>query len=119
MPALKRSIEVDTDSVAGGSRILVGQRENKGGVITQADPPLADAQAALWLAEEHHIRREREVVVILQGVTSEKLWSLGHTVTTWLPEEQMDKHARKCFVSLRFYNCYNINLQKLKEIRKF
>lgn len=93
MSSLERAVEVDTDSVAGDSWVLVGQRENKRGVVAKANPTLAYAQAALWLAEKHHIWWEWEVVVILQRVAAEELRCLGHTVTTWLPGGEMDKRV--------------------------
>ena len=98
MPSLKRTVEIDADSVAGDSGVLVRQREHKRGVVAEADPTLAYAQAALWLAEKDHVWWEREVVVVLQWVAAEELWRLGHTVTTWLPGGEMDKHL---FLSLK------------------
>lgn len=68
VPSLEGAVEVDADPVAGGPRVLVGEGEDEAGVVSEADPALADAQAALRLAEEDHVRREREVVVVLQRV---------------------------------------------------
>lgn len=89
--ALKGAVEVDADAIAGDSRVLVGQSENKGGVVPKADPPLPYAQAALWLAKEHHIWRKREVVVVLKWVPAEELGGLGQAIAAWLPGEEMDK----------------------------
>ena len=90
MPSLKGAVEVDADSVTSGSRVLVCQRENKGRVIAKANSALAYAQAALWLAEKHHIWWKWEVMVVLQRVAAEELRGLGHTVTTWLPGGEKD-----------------------------
>lgn len=91
MAAQKGAVEVDADAVAGDSWVLVGQSENKGGVVTKADPPLTYAQAALWLAKEHHIWRKREIVVVLKWIPAEELGGLGQAITTWLSGEKMDK----------------------------
>lgn len=88
MSALKRSVEVDADSIASDPRVLVRQHEHKRGIVAKADPALAYTQAALWLAEEYHIWREWEVLMVLQGVATKELWGLCHTVTTWLPKKQ-------------------------------
>lgn len=103
MPSLKGAVEVDADSVTSGSRILVCQRENKGRVIAKANPALAYAQAAFWLAEKHHIWWKWEVMVVLQRVAAEELRGLGHTVTTWLPcsdHHQVVEEARAWFLFL-------------------
>lgn len=83
--ALEGAVEVDADAVAGDSRVLVGQGEHEGGVVAEADPPLPDAQAALRLAEEHHIWGEREVVVVLQRIAAEELGGLSKAIAARLP----------------------------------
>lgn len=83
--ALEGAVEVDADAVAGDSRVLVSQGEHEGGVVAEADPPLPDAQAALRLAEEHHVRGEREVVVVLQRIAAEELGGLSKAVAARLP----------------------------------
>lgn len=65
MSSLKGAVEVDTDSVASNSWVLVSQGENKRGVIAKADPALAYTQAALRLAEENHVWWEWKVLVVL------------------------------------------------------
>lgn len=77
MAALKGAVEVDADAVAGDSGVLVGQSENEGGVVTKADPPLPYAQAALRLAEEHHVWGKRKVLVVLEWIPAEELGGLG------------------------------------------
>ena len=91
MPSLKRAVEVDADSIAGDSWVFVGKSENKRGVVTEANPALADAKAALRLAEKHHIWWEWEVRVVLQRVAAEELRCLGHTVTARLPGGEIEK----------------------------
>lgn len=91
MPSLKRAVKVDADAVASDSRVLVREREHEGRVVPEAHAALADAEAALGLAEEHHVRRQREVLVVLKRVATQQLRRLGHTVTTGLPEEKMDR----------------------------
>ena len=86
MSPLERAVEVDTDAVARDTRVLVSEREDKGGVVAKADAPLADAQAALGLAEEHHVGWQREVGLVLQRVAAQQLWGLRHAVTAGLPE---------------------------------
>lgn len=83
--ALEGAVEVDADAVAGDSRVLVSQGEHEGGVVAEADPPLPDAQAALRLAEEHHVWGEREVVVVLQRVAAEELGGLSKAIAARLP----------------------------------
>lgn len=90
MAALKGAVEVDADAVAGDSRVLVGQGENEGGVITEADPPLPYAQAALRLAEEHHVRGQREVLVVLKWIPAEELGGLGQAIAARLSGGKTD-----------------------------
>ena len=92
MSSLERAVEVDADSIAGDSWVLVGQREDERGVITEANSTLAYTQAALGLAEKHHVWWEREVVVVFQRIATEELRCLGYSVTTWLPVGEMDKN---------------------------
>lgn len=84
-PPLEGAVEVDANAIASDARVLVGERENEGGIVAQADPALSDAEAALRLAEEHHVRWEGEVWVVLQWVAAEELGGLSRTVTAGLP----------------------------------
>lgn len=90
MATLKGAVEVDADAVAGDSWVLVGQGENEGGVVTKADPPLPYAQAALRLAEEHHVWGKRKVLVVLQWIPAEELGGLGQAVAARLSGGNMD-----------------------------
>lgn len=94
MSSLEGAVEVDADSIAGDSWVLISQSENKWGVVTKANSALAYTQAALGLAEKHHVRWEGEVVVVLQWVAAEKLRGLGHAVTAWLPGEKTRGQAK-------------------------
>jgi len=98
VPPLEGAVEVDADPVAGDPRVLVREREDEGGVVAEADPPLACAQAALGLAEEHHVGRQREVAVVLQRVAAEELRRLGHVVAARLPGGE-----KQTFVFFYFY----------------
>lgn len=89
--ALEGTVEVDADAVSGDSRVLVSQGEDERGVVPKADPPLPYAQTALRLAEEHHIRGEREVVVVLERIPAEELGGLGQAVAARLSGRKMDK----------------------------
>lgn len=89
--ALKRAVEVETDAITSHARVLIGQREDEGSVVPQADAVLPDAQAALGLAEKHHVRWKGKVGMVFQGVASQELWRLSHTVATGLPESGQQK----------------------------
>lgn len=53
---LEGAVEVDTDSIANDTRILVCECEDKRSVITEAHAFLPHTQASFWLAEEHNVR---------------------------------------------------------------
>lgn len=93
MAALEGTVEVDADAVAGDSRVLVGQSENEGGVVTEADPPLPYAQAALRLAEEHHVWGKRKVVVVLKRIAAEELGGLRQAIAARLSGGKTDTTA--------------------------
>lgn len=61
---LEGAVEVDTDSIANDTCILVREREDKGSVVTEAHTFLPHTQAPFWLAEEHNIRGQREVHMV-------------------------------------------------------
>lgn len=86
VPLLKRAVKVEADSIAGDARVFVSKGEDERGVITETDPTLTHAQAALRLAEEDDIRWQREVGVVLQWIAPQQLWCLCHAVTTGLSE---------------------------------
>lgn len=70
---LERAVKVETDSIAGDARVFVGESEDKRSVVTEADPALTDAQAALRLAEEDDVRGQRKVIVVLQWIAPQQL----------------------------------------------
>ena len=67
---LEGAVEVNAYAIARDARVLVCQRKDEGGIVAEADAALADAQAAFWLAEEHYIRWEREVWMVLKRVAT-------------------------------------------------
>lgn len=83
---LKRAVKVETDSIAGDARVFVSESEDERGVIPETDPPLTDAQTALRLAEEDHIRWQGEVIVVLQRIAPQQLRCLCHAVIAGLPD---------------------------------
>lgn len=64
-PLLEGSVEVNTDAVAGDAGVLVGEGEDKRGIISKAHASLSHTQTSLRLAEEHHIWGQGKLGVIL------------------------------------------------------
>ena len=62
---LEGAVEVDADAISGDTSVLVREGEDKRGVIPQGHAPLPHAQAALRLAEEHDIRGQGKLRVVL------------------------------------------------------
>lgn len=62
---LEGTVEVNADAIARDSGVLIGQGEDEGRVVPEAHAPLPHTQAALWLAEEHHIWGQGKLRVIL------------------------------------------------------
>lgn len=54
---LEGAVEVDTDSIANDSCILVCEGEDERSVITEAHAFLPHTQASFWLAKEHNVGR--------------------------------------------------------------
>lgn len=63
--SLEGAVKIEADAIACDARVLIGKREDEGGVVTQADATLSHTQAALRLAEKHYIWGQREVRVVL------------------------------------------------------
>lgn len=63
--SLEGAVKVEADAIARDARVLIGEREDEGRVVAQADTALSHTQAAFWLAEKHHIWGQREVRVVL------------------------------------------------------
>ena len=77
---LKRPIKVNADAVSRPTRVLLGQSKNERGGVAERQPLLADADAALRLAEEHHVGWKRKVAVIIQRVAAQEFRRLHDRV---------------------------------------
>lgn len=72
-----RSIEIYTDSISRFARIFVSKSENEGRSLAKCCSSGSNRRTSFWLTEVHHVQWHGEIFVILDGVPSKQLWSLG------------------------------------------
>lgn len=89
--SLEGAVKVEADPISCDAGVFISECEDERGVVTQTDTALSHTQAALRLAEKHHIWGQREVRVVLEGVAPQQLGCLGHALTTGLPRARTEK----------------------------
>lgn len=70
---LNGPVEVDADAIPNAARVFLRQGEHKRVGLPKADAFWPNADTPLWLAEVHHIRTERKVLVVFGWVPVQKL----------------------------------------------